>query len=187
MSDTAIDFADLKRRMEGAISAYRNDLASLRTGRASSSLLDAVLVPAYGSEMPIDQVATVSVPEARMISVQVWDATLAGAVEKAIRNSGLGLNPISAGSNLRIPLPELNEERRKSLVKLANQYAENARIAVRHVRRDGIDTAKKAEKAGDVSEDDLRTLSDDVQKITDTTIASIDTMLSEKETEIMQV
>lgn len=183
----AVDMSDLKRRMDGAVAAFRSDLASLRTGRASSSLLDAVVVPAYGSDMPIDQLATITVPEPRMLSVQVWDASLAGAVEKAIRNSGLGLNPISAGANLRIPLPELNEERRKSLVKLAHQYAENARIAARHVRRDGIDGAKKAEKDGALSEDASRKLGEDVQKMTDNTITAIDALLSEKETEIMQV
>ena len=182
-----IDMDDLKRRMDGAISAFRSDLQSLRTGRASSSLLEAVVVPAYGSDMPIDQLATITVPEPRMLSVQVWDATLAGAVERAIRDSGLGLNPISAGANLRIPLPELNEERRKSLVKLAHQYAENARIAARHVRRDGMDAAKKAQKDGDITEDDLHKSNDDVQKLTDSTIASIDSLLTEKEAEIMQV
>jgi ribosome recycling factor len=186
MSD-AINFSDIERRMDGAINAFKTDLASLRTGRASSSLLDAVMVPAYGQQMPVNQVATISVPEPRMVSVSVWDKSMVGAVERAIRDSNLGLNPITDGTNLRIPLPELNEERRKSLVKLAHTYAENARIAVRHVRRDGMDELKKAEKDGAISEDDQHRLSDRVQKMTDTTIGSIDGILVEKETEILQV
>jgi ribosome recycling factor len=181
------DYKDLQRRMEGAIGAFKHDLGSLRTGRASSSLLDAINVMAYGSPMPINQVATVSVPEPRMISVSVWDKSLVGAVDRAIRESNLGFNPIVDGVNLRIPLPELNEERRKELVKKAHGYAENARIAARHVRRDGMDALKKAEKDGDISEDDHRKQSDQVQKLTDETINSIDSLLSSKEAEIMQV
>lgn len=181
------DYADIQRRMEGAVTAFKNDIASLRTGRASSNLLDAVQVQAYGSAMPINQVATVSVPEPRMISVSVWDKSMVGAVDRAIREANLGFNPIVDGVNLRIPLPELNEQRRKELVKLAHGYAENARVAVRHVRRDGMDFLKKAEKDGDLSEDDHRKQADKVQKLTDETIASVDGLLVTKEAEIMQV
>ncbi|MET3659865.1 ribosome recycling factor [Aquamicrobium ahrensii] len=181
------NFDDLKRRMDGAINAFKQDLASLRTGRASSNLLDAIQVPAYGSTMPINQVATVSVPEPRMIAVSVWDKSMVGAVDRAIRESNLGFNPIVDGVTLRIPLPELNEQRRKELVKISHTYAENARVAVRHVRRDGMDALKKAEKDGEISEDDLHKQSDLVQKLTDETISSIDSLLAEKETEIMQV
>ena len=186
MSD-AIDFADLKRRMEGAISALKHDLAALRTGRASANLLDTVHVDAYGSKMPLNQVATISVPEPRMLSVQVWDRSMIAAVEKGIREANLGLNPITDGTNLRIPLPELNEERRKELVKLAHTYAENARVAARHVRRDGMDEIKKAEKDHAISQDDMHKLSDRVQKMTDETISDIDKAMAQKEEEIMQV
>jgi ribosome recycling factor len=182
-----INFQDLQRRMDGAMTAFRNDLGSLRTGRASANLLDAVSVNAYGSAMPINQVATVTVPESRMLMVQVWDRGLATAVDRAVRESGLGLNPITEGATLRIPLPELNEERRKSLVKLAHQYAESARIAARHVRRDANDALKKAEKDGAINEDDGRKQTERVQKITDQTISDIDKALSAKEAEIMQV
>jgi ribosome recycling factor len=181
------DYDDLKRRMDGAISSFKTDIASLRTGRASSNLLDAIQVQAYGSAMPINPVANVSVPEPRMISVSVWDTSMVGAVDRAIREANLGFNPIVDGTNLRIPLPELNEQRRKELVKISHTYAENARVAVRHVRRDGMETLKKAEKDGDISEDDQRKQSDLVQKLTDDTISIIDSLLSEKETEIMQV
>lgn len=182
-----VDFKDLQRRMEGAVSAFHHDLASLRTGRASSNLLDPIQVQAYGSPMPINQVATISVPEPRMISVSVWDKQLVGAVDRAIRESNLGFNPIMDGTTLRIPLPELNEQRRKELVKIAHQYAESARVAVRHVRRDGMEHVKKAEKDGIISQDDSRTQSDRVQKMTDEKITRIDSMLAEKEAEIMQV
>lgn len=182
-----VDFKDLQRRMEGAISAFHHDLASLRTGRASSNLLDPIQVQAYGSPMPINQVATISVPEPRMISVSVWDRQLVGAVDRAIRESNLGFNPIMDGTTLRIPLPELNEQRRKELVKIAHQYAESARVAVRHVRRDGMEHVKKAEKDGVISQDDSRTQSERVQKMTDEKITRIDSMLAEKEAEIMQV
>ena len=182
-----IDLNDLERRMEGAINAFKTDLGSIRTGRASSSLLDAISVDAYGSSMPINQVATVSVPESRMISVSVWDKSMVNAVDRAIRESNLGFNPIMDGTTLRIPVPELNEERRKDLVKISHQYAESARIAVRHVRRDGMDMLKKAEKDGTVSEDDARKLSDRVQKLTDDTISRIDKLGHEKEAEILQV
>src|SRR5918995_5980502 len=181
------EYDDLKRRMDGAIAAFKHDLASLRTGRASSNLLDAIQVQAYGSTMPINQVATVSVPEPRMISVSVWDKSMVGAVDRSIREANLGFNPIVDGNNLRIPLPELNEQRRKELVKIAHGYAENARVAVRHVRRDGMDFLKKAEKDGDISEDDHRRQSDQVQKLTDDTISTVDSLLAGKEAEIMQV
>ena len=187
MSDDAIDFSDLTKRMEGAISSLKNDLAGLRTGRASASLLDPVMVEAYGQSMPINQVGTVNVPEARMVSVQVWDKSMVGPVEKAIREAGLGLNPVVDGQNLRIPLPELNEERRRELVKIAHQYSENAKVAIRHVRRDGMEEVKKAEKDGDIGKDDAHTLSDRVQKLTDDMVTKVDEALAQKETEIMQV
>ncbi len=183
----AVDLKDLQRRMEGSVSAFKSDLASLRTGRASGNLLDPIQVEAYGSHMPLNQVATISVPEPRMLGVQVWDKSMVQAVDRAIRESNLGFNPIVDGTNLRIPLPELNEERRKELVKIAHNYAENAKVATRHVRRDGMDQLKKAEKDGDASEDDARRLSDRIQKLTDDTISSIDSLLAEKEAEIMQV
>jgi len=173
--------------MEGAITAFRHDLASLRTGRASSSLLDAVQVQAYGSAMPINQVATVSVPEPRMISVSVWDKSLVSHVDRGIREANLGFNPIVDGTTLRIPLPELTEQRRKDLVKIAHGYAENARVAIRHVRRDGMDNLKKSEKDHVISQDDHRVQSERVQKITDETISAVDGFLVEKEAEIMQV
>lgn len=181
------DFQDIQRRMEGAINAFKHDIASLRTGRASSNLLDAVMVKAYGSDMPLNQVATVSVPEPRMISVSIWDRSMVGAVDRAIREANLGFNPIVDGAILRIPLPELNEQRRKELVKIAHGYAENARVAIRHVRRDGMDFLKKAEKDGDISEDDHRRESERVQKLTDETISTVDSLLAGKEAEIMQV
>ncbi|WP_309086266.1 ribosome recycling factor [Chelativorans sp.] len=182
-----VDFKDLHRRMDGAVSAFKQDIAALRTGRASANLLDPVHVDAYGASMPINQVATVSVPEPRMISVSVWDQSLVQAVDRAIREANLGFNPIMEGATLRIPLPELNEERRKELVKLAHQYAENARVAARHVRRDGMEHLKKAQKDGQISEDELRVQSERVQKMTDETIATIDKLLTGKEAEIMQV
>jgi ribosome recycling factor len=183
----AIDFKDLQRRMEGAIQAFKSDLASLRTGRASANLLDPIQVQAYGSAMPVNQVATISVPEPRMLSVSVWDKSMVGAVDRAIRESSLGLNPIVDGTTLRIPLPELNEQRRKELVKIAHTYTENARVAARHVRRDGLDNLKKSEKDGHIGEDEVRKLSERVQKLTDDTIKEIDGLLVEKEAEIMQV
>ena len=181
------DEKELKRRMDGAIAAFKSDLASLRTGRASASVLDPIQVEAYGSLMPLNQVATISVPEPRMISVSIWDRSMIQAVDRAIREANLGFNPIVDGNNLRIPLPELNEQRRKELVKIAHNYAENARVAARHVRRDGMDVLKKAEKDGTISEDDQRKQSDRVQKMTDDAISAIDAMLAEKEAEIMQV
>jgi ribosome recycling factor len=182
-----IDFKDLQRRMDGAVSAFRTDLASLRTGRASANLLDAINVNAYGASMPLNQCATVTAPEPRMLLVQVWDRGLAGAVDRAIRESGLGLNPITEGASMRIPLPELNEERRKSMVKLSHTYAENARVAARHVRRDANDALKKAEKDHIISEDENRKQSERVQKITDQIIVDIDKLMRDKEIEIMQV
>lgn len=181
------DIADIKRRMEGAVSSFQGDLGGLRTGRASPSLLDPITIDAYGSQMPINQVANVTVPEPRMLSVSVWDKSMVAAIEKAIRESTLGLNPMTDGTTIRVPLPELNEERRRELAKIAHQYAENARIAVRHVRRDGMETLKRLEKDGEISQDESRTKSDDVQKQTDQTISRIDSLLAEKETEIMQV
>ncbi len=181
------DQKDLKRRMDGAISVLKSEFASLRTGRASAAMLDPVVVDAYGAKMPINQVATVSVPEPRMISVQVWDKGLAGSVDRAIRESDLGLNPIVEGQLFRIPIPELNEERRVELVRVAHKYAEDARVAVRNVRRDGMDTLKRQEKDGDISEDAHHRLADEVQKLTDASITEIDTALQEKESEIMQV
>jgi len=179
--------SDLKTRMQKSIASLREELAGLRTGRASASLLEPVTVEAYGSRMPLNQVATVTVPEPRMLSVQVWDRSMANAVEKAIRNSGLGLNPVGEGQVIRVPLPELNEERRRELTKVAHNYAEQARVAVRHIRRDGMDLLKKAEKDGDLSQDDVRTQSDLVQKATDAAVAEIDSVVAAKEQEIMQV
>ena len=184
---TAFDIADIKRRMAGAVTSLKQELGGLRTGRASASLLEPITVDAYGANMPLAQVATVSVPEPRLLSVQVWDRGMVNAVEKAIRDSNLGLNPNTEGQTLRIRIPELNEERRKELVKVAHKYAEAARVAVRHVRRDGMDALKKAEKDGDISEDDHRKQSDQVQKLTDETIGQIDGLLATKEAEIMQV
>jgi len=186
MADGA-DFKDLQRRMDGAISAFKHDIASLRTGRASSNLLDPVQVSAYGTMMPLNQVANVSVPEPRMLSVSVWDKQMVGAVDRAIREANLGFNPIMDGTTLRIPLPELNEQRRKELVKIAHGYAENARVAIRHVRRDGMEHLKKAEKDGVIGQDDQRAQHDRVQKMTDDMIHTIDGLLSEKEAEILHV
>ncbi len=183
----AYDLADLKTRMQKSIASLRDELAGLRTGRASASLLEPVTVEAYGSRMPLNQVATVTVPEPRMLSVQVWDRQMAKAVEKAIRDSGLGLNPMGEGQIIRVPLPELNEQRRKELAKVAHSYAEAARVAVRHIRRDGMDALKTAEKDGDLSQDDSRIQSDLVQKATDAAVAEIDQVVAAKEAEIMQV
>lgn len=182
-----MDLAELNRRMHGAVSVLKGELAGLRTGRASANLLEPIHVEAYGSSMPLNQVASISVPEARMLSVQVWDKTMVQAVDKAIRSAALGLNPIVEGTLLRIPIPELNAERRKDLVKVAHKYAEQARVAVRHVRRDGLDLLKKEEKEGGKSEDEVKRLSDQIQKTTDGAIQEIDQMLSTKEAEITQV
>ncbi len=181
----AYDKSDLERRMAGAVEALKSDLAGLRTGRASIALLDPVTVEVYGSAMPLNQVATVSVPEPRMLSVQVWDKTNVGSVEKAIRSAGLGLNPINDGTTLRLPIPDLTEERRKELAKLAGQYAEKGRIAVRNVRRDGMDALKTDEKKGVFGEDDRKRHEGDVQKLTDKTIAEVDHAATAKEKEIL--
>ena len=183
----AFSLPALKDRMQKSIVSLRDELAGLRTGRASASLLEPVTVEAYGGRMPLNQVATVTVPEARMLSVQVWDRTLAGAVEKAIRNSGLGLNPAAEGTVIRVPLPELNEERRRDLTKVAHNYAEQARVAVRHIRRDGMDLLKKLEKDGKMSQDDHRGHSTKVQELTDKLIKDIDQILATKESEINKV
>jgi ribosome recycling factor len=184
---TELDVDDIMRRMNGAVTALKAEFAGLRTGRARASLLDPIMVDAYGAKMPINQLATVSVPEARMISVQVWDRALAGAVDKAIRNSDLGLNPIAEGQLLRIPIPELNEERRRELAKVAARYAEQARVAVRNVRRDGMDQLKRLERDGHISEDEHKAWSDEVQQLTDATVAEIDELLTTKDAEIIQV
>jgi ribosome recycling factor len=181
----AYDKSDLQRRMTGAVEALKHDLGGLRTGRASTTLLDPVTVEVYGSHMPLNQVATVSVPEPRMLSVQVWDKTNVGPVEKAIRSAGLGLNPISDGQTLRLPIPDLTEERRKELAKLAGQYAEKARIAVRNVRRDGMDALKTDEKKNVFGEDERKRHETDLQKLTDTTIADLDAAAAAKEKEIL--
>jgi ribosome recycling factor len=187
MAATTHDIDDLKRRMQGAVALLQQELGGLRTGRASAGLLDPVQVEAYGSHMPLNQVATVSVPESRLLSVQVWDKSLVHAVEKAIVNSNLGLSPATEGQVLRLRIPELNEDRRKELVKVAHKYAEAARVAVRHVRRDGLDTLKKLQKDGDISEDDQTRLGQEVQKATDQSISDLDQMLATKEKEILTV
>ncbi|MGH6924256.1 MAG: ribosome recycling factor [Propylenella sp.] len=185
--EDGLDFKDITRRMHGAVAVLKTELGGLRTGRASVSLLDPVTVEAYGTQMPINQVATINVPEPRMLSVQVWDKALAGKVDRAIRDANLGLNPIMDGTLLRIPIPELNAERRQEMVKVAHKYAEQARVAVRHVRKDGMDTLKKLEKDGHHSLDDTHTESAELQKLTDATIKEIDDVLAAKEHEIMQV
>ena len=178
---------DLIKRMDGAISSFNSDLTGLRTGRASTNMVDGIMIDAYGQKMPIDQVGSISVPEARMISIQVWDKGLVVAVEKAIHESGLGLNPQVDGELIRIPIPELNEERREELSKIAGKYAEQSRIAIRNVRRDGMDEIKKIEKDGTVGKDRAIDLSNEVQELTDDYIKKIDEMLSQKENEIRQV
>ena len=177
--------ADLERRMQGAVDALKHDLSGLRTGRANVALLDPITVEVYGAQMPLNQVATVSAPEPRMLSVQVWDRSNVGLVEKAIRSAGLGLNPISDGQTLRLPIPDLTEERRKELAKLASQYAEKARIAVRNVRRDAMDSLKQDEKKHEISEDERKRLETEVQKLTDDTIKEIDDAAATKEKEIL--
>jgi ribosome recycling factor len=181
----SIDKSDLQRRMHGAIEALKHDLSGLRTGRASIALLDTIHVEVYGANMPLNQVATVSVPEARMLSVQVWDRSNVQPVEKAIRSAGLGLNPITDGQMIRLPIPELTEERRKELAKLVGQYAEKAKIAVRNVRRDGMEHLKADEKKHQISEDERKRLEVEVQKLTDDTIKEIDVAADAKEKEIL--
>ena len=187
MAATTHDIDDLKRRMQGAIGVLKQELSGLRTGRASANLLEPVQVEAYGTHMPLSQVATVSVPEARLLSVQVWDRSMVHAVEKAITASNLGLNPQTEGQVIRLRIPELNEERRKELVKVAHKYAEAAKVAVRHVRRDGIDVLKKLEKDHEISKDEHERYSADIQKATDQMIQEVDQVLANKEKEILTV
>ena len=178
---------DLKHRMEMTLDVVKKEFAGLRTGRATTSLLDPIMVDAYGSQMPLTQVASVAAPEARMLTVQVWDKGQVKAVEKAIRESSLGLNPAVDGQLLRVPIPALNEERREELKKVAGKYAEDGKVAIRNVRRDGNDQLKKMEKDGDISEDESRQYQDEIQKITDDLVKQIDDALSQKQDEIMQV
>ncbi|SDC62695.1 ribosome recycling factor [Sphingomonas sp. YR710] len=181
----AFNKSDLERRMAGAVESLKSDLVGLRTGRASVNLLDPVTVEVYGAHMPLNQIATVTAPEPRMLSVQVWDRSNVGPADKAIRSAGLGLNPIMDGQTLRLPIPDLTEERRKELAKLASQYAEKARVAVRNVRRDGMDSLKVDEKKGEISEDERKRRETEVQKLTDATIAEIDSAATAKEKEIL--
>jgi ribosome recycling factor len=187
MATATYDINDIKRRMQGASAALKTELSGLRTGRASAHLLDPVMVEAYGAQMPLQQCASVTVPEPRLISVNVWDRSLVHAVEKAIVNSNLGLSPATEGQTIRLRIPELNEERRKELVKIAHKYAETARVAVRHVRRDAMDLIKKLEKDHDISKDDHDRYSAEVQKATDAGIAEVDHLLAAKEKEILTV
>jgi ribosome recycling factor len=187
MAAATFDMNDLKRRMQGALGALKHELSGLRTGRASTALLDSIQVDAYGAHMPLNQLATISVPEPRLLNVQVWDRSMVHAVEKAISASNLGLSPSTEGQNVRLRIPELNEERRRELVKVAHKYAEGARVAVRHVRRDGLDLLKKMEKDHQLSEDEHKHHAAEVQKVTDATIADVEKMLGTKEKEIMTV
>jgi len=184
--DFILDTDDLQRRMDGALGALRTEFASLRTGRASASMLEPITVEAYGQRTPINQVGTVNVPEPRMVTINVWDKSMVNAVEKSIRESGLGINPQLNGTIIMLPIPELNEERRKELTRVAAQYAEHARVAVRNIRRDGMDQVKKAKSVG-LSEDDQKFWEDEVQSLTDTMIKAVDTSLEKKQAEIMQV
>jgi ribosome recycling factor len=179
------DKADLERRMKGAVEALKHDLSGLRTGRANTALLEPIMVTVYGASMPITQVATISAPEPRLLSVQVWDKVNIGPVEKAIRSAGLGLNPINDGNTLRLPIPDLTEDRRKELAKLANQYAEKARIAIRNVRRDGMEALKADENKKIISEDERKRSEGDVQKLTDEQIKAVDETAAHKEKEIL--
>jgi len=183
---TDVDIDDLQRRMDGAMSALRAEYATLRTGRASATMVEPVMVDAYGAMTPINQIGTVNVPEPRMLTISIWDKSLMGAAEKALRESGLGINPVIDGTTIRLPIPDLNEERRRELTKVAAGYTENARIAVRNVRRDGMDQLKKA-LADSMSEDDHKIWSDEVQSLTDAAITAIDQALETKQSEIMQV
>jgi ribosome recycling factor len=185
MADPDLD--DLRRRMKGAVDVLRTEFGGLRTGRAAVSLLEPIVVDAYGAQMPLNQVGTINVPEPRMLSVQVWDRSLVGAVEKAIRSSGLGLNPVVDGQLLRLPIPELTEERRVEIGRIAARYAEQARVAVRNVRRDGMDQLKRLERDGEISQDEQHMYAEDIQKMTDEVIQTIDGLLADKENEIMQV
>ena len=185
MPDPDID--DLKRRMNGAVDVLKDEFGGLRTGRATPALLEPIQVDAYGSSMPMNQVGTISAPDARMLSVQVWDNSLIASVEKAIRDSDLGLNPQTEGNVVRVPVPQLSEERRVEMTKIASKYAEQARVAVRNVRRDGIDDLKKMEKDGDISQDEQHAWANEIQALTDATIKEIDDAFAAKETEILQV
>ena len=185
MADPDID--DITRRMDGAIEVLRRELAGLRTGRATPGLLEPIMVEAYDSEMPLNQLASISVPEPRMLSVQVWDKTMVKAVEKAIQNADLGLNPIVESQLVRVPIPELNEERREEMRKIAGKYAEEARVAVRNVRRDGMDKLKRMEKDGELSQDDQHLWGEEIQTITDGHVGKIDEMVTSKQQDIMQV
>ncbi len=184
--DIDIDTDDLQRRMDGAMTALRQEFASLRTGRASAQMVEPVMVDAYGQPTPINQVGTVNVPEPRMVTINIWDKSLLGKAEKAIRESGLGINPVIDGTTIRLPIPELNEERRRDLSKVAGTYAENARVAIRNVRRDGMDRLKKAKSAG-MSEDDQKLWQTEIQEMTDDHIRRVDEALEQKQQEIMQV
>lgn len=184
MSMNELDMKDLRKRMDGAITALKTEFSGLRTGRASASLVEPIDVDAYGQKMPMNQVGTIGVPEPRMISIQVWDKGLVSSVEKAIRESGLGINPVVDGQNVRIPIPPLTEERRIELAKIASKYAEQARVAIRNVRREGMEAIKKSEGVG---EDEQKKLSEDVQHLTDEMVKKVDEVLAAKETEIMQV
>ncbi|MEL6575541.1 MAG: ribosome recycling factor [Pseudomonadota bacterium] len=184
--DLDIDIDALNRRMDGAYNALRGDFATLRTGRASASMLDAIEVEAYGQMTPINQVGTINVPEPRMVTLNVWDKQLVGKVDKAIRSSGIGINPVVDGTILRLPIPELNEERRRELTKVAGQYAEQARVAIRNVRRDGMDQVKKAKAAG-MSDDEQKLFQDEIQELTNAAIKRVDDALETKQAEIMQV
>jgi len=181
------DIDDIQRRMTGALEAVKKEFGGLRTGRASVSLLDPVMVDAYGQMMPINQVGTVSTPEARLLTVQVWDKSMVSATEKAIRDSGLGLNPATDGQLIRLPIPELNEERRQEMTKIAHKYGEEARIAVRNVRRHGMDELKRMEKDNEISQDEHHMWGDEIQKMTDATIKLIDDAMAAKEEDIMRV
>jgi len=191
VSDKPADFPslrkDLKHRMDSTLEVLKKEFAGLRAGRAHASLLDPVMVEAYGSSMPLNQVANVNVPEPRMLTVQVWDRSMAKAVEKAIRDAGLGLNPASEGQTIRVPIPPLNEERRTELSKVASKYAEHARVAIRNVRRDGMDHLKRMEKDGDISQDEHKKYGSEVQSLTDDAVKHVDEALHHKEQEIMQV
>ena len=182
-----LDLDDIRRRMDGSLSSLKTEFMGLRAGRASTGMLEPVMVDAYGSKMPISQVGNISAPEPRLLTVTVWDASLTAAVEKAIRESDLGLNPMAEGTLIRVPIPDLSEERRRDMVKVAGRYAEAARVSVRNVRRDGIETARKMEKDSLISEDELRGLETDIQKLTDDHVKMIDDALSNKEKEITQV
>ena len=182
-----VDLDDIKRRMEGSLKSLKTEFMGLRAGRASTGMLEPVMVDAYGSKMPMSQVGNISAPEPRLLTVTVWDASLTTSIEKAIRESDLGLNPMAEGTLIRVPIPDLSEERRRDMVKVASRYAEAARVSVRNVRRDGIETARKMQKNSLISEDELRDMEGDIQKLTDDHIKMIDDSLANKEKEITQV